>query len=84
MPTPKEVAQQKWDRMQNPKCAADYGLGLNEAEMRMIPQGRAILADMKRTVRAGKNMRRMTTALGAAFGRRLEQDLKEVLCPERK
>lgn len=35
--------KEKWQRLNNPTCAADYGLSLNEDELRTFKRGRALL-----------------------------------------
>ena len=41
--TPKE----KWDRLNNPQSADDYGLGMTEAELLTFPEGREAVELMR-------------------------------------
>ena len=43
-------AQEKWERLTNPKSLGDYGLSLTESEMMTFPEGRKIIAGIKRDV----------------------------------
>ena len=69
--TPKE----KWERLQHPTCAADYGLGISEKELRTFPEGRALMrkVDQHRRLRSG--MSELCAKLGSAARTRLERDV---------
>lgn len=43
-------AEEKWNRLTNPKSVEDYGLSLTESEMVTFPEGRKIIAGIKRDV----------------------------------
>jgi len=70
---------EKWQRMHDPQCAADYGLSVTEAEMRTFPVGRAILAQIKRGVRDARRECRMMARIGEAFAIRAERMAVDVL-----
>lgn len=46
--------QEKWQRLTNPQCAADYGIAMTESELATIPQGQAILRALSQ-IDAGLN-----------------------------
>lgn len=59
------TAQEKWQRLKNPKTLGDYGLSLNEREMSDFPNGRAILCEIKKLKRQEKKDTRIISLLGS-------------------
>ena len=70
---------EKWQRMHDPQCVADYGLSVNEAEMRTFPAGRAMLAGVKRGTRTGRRQARFMAKAGEAAGVRAGRIAADVL-----
>ncbi len=58
--------QEKWHRLNNPKSLSDYGLSLNEEEMRQFPEGRKVLFKVKSLIRSQKQMQRKIKKLSEA------------------
>jgi len=69
---------EKWQRMHDPQCVADYGLSVNEAEMRTLPAGRAMLAGVKRGTRMERLRSRFMAKAGEAAGVRMGRIAEDV------
>ena len=46
IPITDEDVQEIWDRMNNPKTVEDYGLSLSLDDLKRIPEGRRVLAEL--------------------------------------
>lgn len=67
------TAYEKFKKMQNPTSVWDYGLSLNQQELRTFPEGREILAEMKKGLRKrhtlANRIGRMSNAMLESFDR---------------
>lgn len=62
--TPKE----KWDRLNNPTCLADYGLSLSRDELMQFPEGRAIAEEIDAIRKERERTAKMFEALNKNMG----------------
>ncbi len=48
------MPKEKWERLRSPKTFEDYGLSLNESELRTFPEGREVLLEIRLKQRRDK------------------------------
>ena len=72
-------AQLKFDRLNNPKRIEDYGLSLNESELRSFPAGRKMLADILRIKRKRHFANKFSDKIISSMANRLAKEMNIVL-----
>ena len=61
--------EQKWHKLNNPQCLSDYGISLDEDELRTFKGGRGILLAVRKRERLNKKLSKACYEVGEAIGR---------------
>jgi hypothetical protein len=72
--------EEKWKRLTNPQGIEDYGLSMNETELRQVSEARLqVLLPIRRGQRAARNMERIVSPFVKALSITMYNLCREVL-----